>query len=401
MASFRKRGNTWQYVVELGIDPVTGKRSQKTKGGFRTKKLAQLAASKIEKDINDGTYVNESDITFNEFVDVWLKYYSKYVKSATLAIRKTSINRLKKYMKHVKMRDVTKSFYVKILHDLHDRESAANTIKAIHSTASLIFSYALNEERIIKVDPTLNIDFRFLKIETNKADNLELEDGDRFLEKEDLATFFQVAKSRKEDHPQDYMIFLTLAYTGLRRGELAVLKWSDIDLINHTISINKTFSYGKTHKIVDVVLGPPKTKESKRIIDVDEFVINQLKLHREWQHSFMDKNKTYYKDLDFVFISIHQNIGYPILPQHIYDHMKSILKTMEHPLTLSPHSMRHTHASLCIEAGIPLRDIAERLGQRDTQMLEKIYAHTTKGQKEKVSKKFNQLMEKVREEMKF
>lgn len=56
---------------------------------------------------------------------------------------------------------------------------------------------------------------------------------------------------------------------------------------------------------------------------------------------------------------------------------------MEHPVKLSPHC--DTHASLCIEAGIPLRDIAEKLGHKSIKMLKKIYAHTTKGQKKKTA----------------
>lgn len=401
MASFRKRGKTWQYTVELGIDPATGKRKQKTKGGFRTKKEAELAAAKIEKEIFDGTYVEESKITFVEFFPIWLEYYSKYVKPGTVEVRKTAFNTLKKYLGHIMMRKITKPMYVKMLHDLHEQGSSENTIKAIHSTASLVFKYALNEERIIKFDPTANVDFRFLKVERTASDKLTLKDSEKFLEKEDLAKFLQVAKARRKEHPQDYIIFLTLAYTGLRRGELSVLKWTDVDMDNHTISINKTFSFGDSKRANDFVLAPPKTIESNRVIDVDEFIIEQLKIHRSWQKEYMMRNRDRYVDQDFVFINTNKYPGYPVPPQYIYDHMKSILKQMEYPINLSPHSMRHTHASLCIEAGIPLRDISERLGHTDMNMLEKIYAHTTKGQKEKTSKKFNQLMEKVRLEYSF
>lgn len=402
MASFRKRAGYWQYIVEIGIDPATGKRKQKTKSGFKTKKTAQLAAAKIEKEVNDGTYVEESDIIFNDFVKTWLDYYSKYVKSATVDIRKTSIKILGGYIGHVMMRKVTKPMYEKILHDLHDREKADNTIKVVHSTANLIFGYASKEKRIIKVSPTENIDFRFLKIGSNKVDDdSSLKDSENFLEKEDLAAFLQISMSRNSRHPQDYVIFLMLAYTGLRRGELSVLKWTDIDLENHTLSVTKTFSYGETKTINDVELVPPKNLESKRVIDIDEFVVIQLKKHRSWQKEYMMQNRKRYKDLNFVFVNTNKYPGYQIAPQTIYDHMDTTLKLMEYPIKLSPHSMRHTHASLCIEAGIPLRDIAERLGHSDIKMLEKIYAHTTKGQKKKTAMKFNQLMTKVREETPF
>lgn len=403
MASFRKRGKTWQYTIELGRDPVTGNRRQLTKGGFRTKKLAEDAARKIEQDISDGTFIEESDITFNEFVSEWLDYYSKYVKKSTVNTRKTAINTLNKYIINAKLRKITKPYYIKLLHDLYDRGSAKNTILNIHSTASLIFKYANEEKRIIKNNPTKNVDLRFLDKEKGKsADDIKiLADDEKFLEKEDLATFLNIAKDRQEEYPQDYIIFLVLAYTGLRRGEISVLKWSDVDLESQSLSVTKTFSYGKTHLGNDVVLSPPKTKESERIIDIDQFVIEQLKIHKAWQNEFIMRNRKTYTDLDFMFVNINKYPGYPIAPNLIYDHFKSILNEMEYETDLSPHSLRHTHASLCIEAEIPLRDIAERLGQSDTRTLEKIYAHTTKGQRQKVATRFNKLMEKVREKTPF
>src|SRR5699024_5683207 len=139
-------------------------------------------------------------------------------------------------------------------------------------------------------------------------------------------------------------------------------------------------------RATDVSLVPPKTPESKRVIDVDGFVIKQLKKHRAWQNEYMMKNRKKYKDFNFIFTNTKRHPGYPIWPEEIYIKMKRILSIMEHPVNLSPHSMRHTHASLCIEAGIPLREIAERLGQKETNVLEKIYAHTTQGQREKTSK---------------
>jgi len=401
LASFRKRGKTWQYTVEIGIDPVTGKRKQQTRGGFKTKKAAQLAAAEIDKKVNEGTFVEESNITFGEFVPIWFKYYSKYVRGETLQSRETSVKKLNEHFKFAMMRKITKPYYVDTLHELYNEGLAANTIKSIHSTASLIFKFACYERKVIKTNPTENVDMRFLQSDSPIENDGPLKDEEKFLEKEDLATFLQTAKSRYPYHPQDYIIFLMLAYTGLRRGELAVLKWNDIDFEDQTVSITKTFNYGNTKAGNDVKLGPPKTPESERIIDIDEFVLTQLKKHRSWQNQFLMENRKQYKDQGFIFINTNSHPGYPISPQVIYEHMRTILKKMKHPIKLSPHSMRHTHASLCIEAGIPLRDIAERLGHREIKTLEKIYAHTTKGQKKKTAKKFNQLMTKVREETPF
>lgn len=397
MASFRKRGKKWQYTVELGTDPVTGKRKQAIKGGFQTKKLAELAAADIERQVNDGTYVIPTDITFSEFAEQWLTYYRKLVKPSTVDARVTSIGRLNEHMKHAPMAKITRRFYTNFLHKLHDGGAPKNTIMSIHSTARMIFKHALHEERVISTNPTEGIDLRFLEVRTQT----DLKDNEKFLEKEDLVKFLNVCKDRYEEHPQNYIVFLMLAYTGLRRGELSVLKWTDVDLENHTISVTKTFAYGKSKRMNDISLSSPKTTESYRTIDIDEFVVKRLKEHRLWQKEYMMKNRDVYEDMGFVFVNTYKYPGHPMPPQNIYYQMKMILKEMKYPHDLSPHSMRHTHASLCIEAEIPLRDIAERLGQSDTRTLERIYAHTTKAQREKVATRFNTLMEKLRADTPF
>lgn len=67
----------------------------------------------------------------------------------------------------------------------------------------------------------------------------------------------------------DYLIFLTLSFTGMRAGELMALKWKDIDFEEHTISNIKTH-YNPSNNTVEYQLVPPKTRKSKRTIVVDE-----------------------------------------------------------------------------------------------------------------------------------
>ncbi|WP_153465028.1 tyrosine-type recombinase/integrase [Sediminibacillus terrae] len=400
MASFQKyktkNGYKWLFKTYIGINPETGKPKPTTRRGFQTKKEAQFAAAKLEKEVNDGVYTKESDISFYDYAEKWIKRYAKLVQPGTVDSRRTSVNKLLTYFGYIQLRKITKPVYESMLHDLHEKEAAANTIKAIHSTARLIFKAAM-EESAIKQDPTANIDFRFLK-KKMVIEEKQLKDNEKFLEKEDLATFLQIAKT--QPFTQDYIIFLTLAYTGLRRGELAVLKWSDIDFENQTFSITKTY-YSASKRANDVTPVPPKSQASIREIDVDEFVMDELQKHKAWQKSFIMKNRKIYYDRDYVFINTHKYPGYPIPPQNIYEHMKKILKRMEYPVKLAPHSMRHTHASLCIEAEIELRDISERLGHEDMKMLNKIYAHTTKGQKKKTAAKFSNLMNDVRQKISF
>ncbi|MED1786614.1 Arm DNA-binding domain-containing protein [Brevibacillus laterosporus] len=61
---FRKRGSKWSFSVDIGPDPTTGKRKQKTVSGFKTKKEAEKACAELITQIENGLYVNESKITF-------------------------------------------------------------------------------------------------------------------------------------------------------------------------------------------------------------------------------------------------------------------------------------------------------------------------------------------------
>lgn len=80
----------------------------------------------------------------------------------------------------------------------------------------------------------------------------------KYLEKEELAHFLSIIPDHQMDI-RDYPIFLTLAYTGMRAGELCALKWSDIDFEEQTISITKTY-YNPRNAIKEYELLTPKTK---------------------------------------------------------------------------------------------------------------------------------------------
>lgn len=75
-------GSRWAFTVDIGVDPVTGKRKQKVRSGFQTKQEAEEAAALIHEE-NQGTYLEETDQTFCEFANEWLKIYrdSKDVKT--------------------------------------------------------------------------------------------------------------------------------------------------------------------------------------------------------------------------------------------------------------------------------------------------------------------------------
>jgi integrase len=122
----------------------------------------------------------------------------------------------------------------------------------VHRTGRMIFKKAI-EMRLIKNDPT---ELAYLKKDRKTVEELEEQDIPKYMEKEELALLLQTAAQKGLD--LDYLIFLTLSYTGMRVGELVALKWKDIDFEEHTISITKTY-YNPTNNTLEYQLVPPKT----------------------------------------------------------------------------------------------------------------------------------------------
>ncbi|PGR96906.1 site-specific integrase [Priestia megaterium] len=387
-----KCGASWAYILDIGKDPKTGKRKQKKKSGFRTKKEAEVAVAILKNEINQGLYVKESDITFEDFANEWLSLYegTGSVKESTVRIRSHEIKRLLDYFAKLKLKDISRRQYQSALNDLKKRGYAQNTIGGAHRTGRMIFKKAVELE-ILKKDPT---EYTHVPKNQMTIEDLEGRKGlPNYLEKEELKHFLNI--SNKLGLTQDYPLFLLMAYTGIRAGELCALKWRDIDFEGQTISISKTY-YNPTNNRKEYKLLPPKTPTAVRIIDIDETVIHELSKHKLVQKQTMMKHRDIYHEEDFVFASIDEDLpGYPLYIKKIENRMRRLLKIAELNAKLTPHSLRHTHTSLLAQAGVSLPQIMERLGHKDEDTTKNVYLHVTKEMKKEASQKFKELMENL------
>jgi integrase len=384
-------GAKWAYIIDIGTDPKTGKRKQKKKGGFKNKTEAQEAAALLFAELSQGTHIQESHKSFEEFAFEWLAMYEAtgQVKISTVRVRKHEISRLLDYFAKLKLKDISRGMYQNALVDLKNRGYAANTLDGAHRTGRMIFKKAVEME-LIKKDPT---EFAIVPKVQKTVEELEQEDEvPNYLEKEDLALFLKTAKEQGLD--RDYPIFMLLAYTGMRVGELCALKWKDIDFKEETVSITKTY-YNPTNNTIKYHLLPPKTKTAKRKIDINHSVIKELEKLRLEQKKIRLRLRDLYHDEDFVFAKMIKYPGYPELIKVIEFRMNRILKLARLNEDLTPHSLRHTHTSLLAEAGVSLLEIMERLGHKDDDTTKNVYLHITKSMKKEASHKFAQLMENL------
>lgn len=380
-------GATWSFVVDIGRDPATGKRKQKTKGGFRTKQEAESAAMELIYELNQGLYVQEKDVTFHDFAKEWLLMYSQKnnVKPGTIRIRQHEINKLLPYFSLLKLKDIKAKRYQDALNDLKEKGYADNTLDGVHRTGRMIFKKAI-EMKMIKTDPT---EFAYLKKDRKTIEELEKQEIPKYMEKEELALLLQTSFQKGLD--LDYLVFLTLSYTGMRVGELVALKWKDIDFNDNTISITKTY-YNPTNNTREYQLVPSKTRKSKRTLVVDEAVITVFKEHMELQGKTKERLGEAYLDDGFVFAKHDRHPGYPIFIKTVENRMARLLKLANLNPDLTPHSLRHTHTSLLAEAKVGLEEIMDRLGHCDDETTKNVYLHVTKEMKKEASHKFAQLM---------
>ena len=384
-----KCGAKYSFTVDIGIDPATGKRRQKTVSGFTTKKEAEDAARIVEYEFAQGSYVHEKDINFKDFSAEWLKMYaaSGRIKESSVDVRRTCINRMMDYFAFIPLRDMTRKIYQDMLFDLHSQGYSKETIIATHATGKLIFNKAVELE-IIKNSPTK---YSIVPVKRKTVEELESGDGlPNFMERDQLKKFLGSLKTRITI--QEYTQLFVLAYTGMRIGELCVLKWSDIDFEAGTISITKTL-YNINNNTLKFKLQTPKTVGSRITITITHKVMRELKKLRADQRKFKMKNMKEYVEHDFVFVNRKKHPGYPEIQRMLGDKMPRFLKMSGIDLKLTPHSLRHTHVSLLAEAKVSLEAIMERLGHLDDKVTRIIYMHITKSTKQDAARKFDELMD--------
>ncbi len=385
MAHIRKRGKSWYYTIDTGNDPVTGKRKQQSKGGFKTRKDAELAAARAETELSDGVFTKEKNTTFESFASLWLDLYRQEGhKKSSLKQREYQIGVLNGYFGKMKLKDISRKRYEETLL-LFSAKLSRSTTASIHGVAKMIFRKALNFGEM-KIDPT-----EFSRI-SNGNDERPEKELPKYLEKEQLAEFLDLAKTRGLH--DDYLSFLLMAYTGIRVGELCALKWSSVDFGQSLISIVGTL-YSPNDGATNYEVTSPKTKSSKRTILVDQAIMHELQQHRIRQNQFRMKHRQTYHDADFVFGRMDDHYGYPLLRQKVEYRMERLAKWMNINFPLTPHVLRHTHTSLLAEAGAELQSIMERLGHKNDTITRTVYMHVTKQLKRDTADKFSNLMSNV------
>lgn len=164
-----------------------------------------------------------------------------------------------------------------------------------------------------------------------------------------------------------------LLFTGLRRGEVLGLNWSDIDFDNSTMQICRSSLYLPDKGIFE---DETKNRTSNRVIKLPQTAIIDLKLYRSYQRQNRLLMGDRWQESDRIFTTID---GSPLHPDTLSRWFSKFIKAHSDRLPyISLHSLRHTNATLQIAGGVPITTVSKRLGHADTTTTGKIYAHAIK-----------------------
>lgn len=371
-----KTGHVWECVEDGPRNTATGRRRQIKRRGKTKIEAKQRVENLIKSLEEDGIdHRMTSNMTFEKVANTWLEVYAATgVKRGSVRIREKEVNLLNYYLAQAPISEITHYMYQNLLIDLDKRDYARSTISGVNTCANMIFKYA-KRNKLIKENPREDAIVPKKKISIKELEENSIEDS--YFENDELDRFLNAVLTIGLNLDKEW--FFTLAFSGMRPGELIALKKSDLNFKNNTIRISKTL-YNENNNMKDYTLDTTKTNRS-RIVDMDDHIMKMLKSLIKANDMHKMKYRTLLEDFhDENFVFQREN-GYPFTVKNISSRMKRLLKFAKISKRLTPHSFRHTHISMLTEAGAELPTIMLRVGHIDPNTTLKVYTHVTEKMK--------------------
>lgn len=385
--SVEKRGkDSWRLTVTLGYDQ-NGKQIKKRKtvkaSGIRE---AKKLLTQFEAEILAGEYIDPQNIRLADFIPEWRsKYAVGELSPATLARYDEIIKgRILLEFGHMRLDKVKPLQILGFLEKLKQDGArgdgkpgglSSGSIQYHHRVLKNIFSRAV-EWQLIKDNPLASV-------KKPKVTQMKTE----VYNKQDAQFLFMAL----EKEPVMWQILIKLAITtAMRRGELLGLEWEHIDLSNGVISVKQTLNYTKDK---GYFVKEPKTRNSVRQLSLPKLLLNDLKKYRIVCLENRMKIDDMWKEGEhfFLFTAID---GKPLHPSSIYTWWGRFIKKNNLPY-IRFHDLRHTSATLLMNAGVPMKIISNRLGHASISTTMNIYGHALEEADQKAADMFNHFFDEA------
>ena len=352
----KRKDGRWEGRYTVGHDPETGKAIIKNVLGKTQAEVKEKLKKAIEENVGID-YGRAKAYTVGTWLEVWMENYAKIkLRPSTF---KTSQGFLKNHIKPqiggIPLADLTsldlQRFYKHLLDGgrvdrieakKKPKGLAPKTVRNIHQMIGSAYNLAI-EQKLVTRNPTQGCALP-------KVEHKEM----RTLTADQLSTFFQEAR----DSGVYELYYLDLA-TGLRRGELLGLKWTDLDVESKMLSVTK-----QVNRINgELAVSPPKTRNSIRTLALPQQAVDLLiaehKKHPRNPYLFPSPKTGTMYDPD-AFRRTHDKILKAIGAEHIRF-----------------HDLRHTFATLSLKSGVDVKTLSGALGHYSAGFTLNTYTHAT------------------------
>ncbi len=354
-----KRVVRYQVTVDAGVNPETGKRQQ-VRRRYATERLARAALAEVADSARQGTFVPRRATTVRELCDNYLT--GRHNLRATSKAKLTyDLQPLVDRHGDKAAQQVTKADIDELVVDL----IAGGTTTAKGRTRRPWGAIAVNKF-IQTVAMVLADAQRQGLVARNVAEHVDpVAVGHRSVDtytEGEVATFLASIVDDRLAHAWE------LALCGLRRGELAGLRWADIDLDGKSLSVVNNRVDAAGHAVEN----DPKSATSRRSLPLPDRLVAVLKAAKVRQAAERLALGSAYRSGEYV---ISNEVGDPYHPQVLSRYWGEAVKAagLRH---IKLHAARHTAATAMHLKGVPVAVIAEWIGHKDASLTMRLYAHS-------------------------
>ena len=348
---------TWFFVVD--IQQPGSPRKQVKRRGFRTKRDAEDALQRLLLDNTARRQAGATRITLDEFLEQhWLPTKAPSVRPATLhGYRKVIENSISPALGQQRLSTITRRDLEQLYAALatgggrNGQPLAPKTVRNIHGVIHSALADAVNWE-MIPASPAHGA--KVSRAIPNEMTAWTEDEANRFLS--------------HVQHSERFWIWRLLLATGMRRGELCGLRWTDINFVKGEISIRGTRVVADT-----VVDGPTKTAAGRRTNSLDRGTLTALRQHRDDWRAYLNQIEAPFDPEAFVVLGLD---GRPPHPETVSRWWRTDVQAAGVP-RIRLHDARHTAASIMLRNGVPLKMVSERLGHSDVAITMRTYQHVT------------------------
>ena len=352
MLRLRKDGR-WEGRVVVDYDenglPITKNVTAKTKFKCeeKLKALKETLGKAIERLNPDMPYGNWLDFWYQNFCKLTLRAITKV--GYENCIYKHIIPEIGQISLNALTQNDLQQFYARLKKQgrLQPSEKKGKSVsdrmvRSCHAICRASLEKAILEGLITK-NPSLGC-----KLPSKKGREMQI------LSPSELGRF--LARAKEEDY---YEMFLLELSTGMRRGEILGLKWSDLNLTNGSLRIARQVVAAGSQTLVQA----PKTKNSIRTIILPPYMVELL--------AEMKKHKT----CEWIFPSPVKQ-GEPRNPSAVYHRFKLILERSGCK-NIRFLDLRHTFATMALENGMDVKTLSDMIGHVSAETTLNIYSHIT------------------------